>query len=266
MGSSMPVRFEVDAGVALITLDRPEALNAIDLEMQDALVAAWQRFRDDEALRVAVLSGAGDRAFCAGVDVKRMGELYASVPPHRRREEWNRRPGIGGITRNLDVGKPVVAAIHGHCVGAGLELALACDLRYASQEASFGFPELGLGIIPGQGGTQRLPRVVPTNVAMEMILTTEPISAARALEVGLVNRVVPLPDLRPTALATAHRIAELPPTAVRTAREAVLRGLDLSLPDGLRLEQDLADPLRDGPENRAARARFGAARGKASSH
>lgn len=262
----MPVRFEVDAGVALVTLDRPEALNAIDLEMQDALVAAWERFRDDETLRVAVLSGAGDRAFCAGVDVKRMGELYSSVPSHRRREEWNRRPGIGGITRNLDVGKPVLAAIHGYCVGAGLELALACDIRYASEEASFGFPELGLGIIPGQGGTQRLPRVVPANVAMEMILTTEPISAARALEVGLVNRVVSLPELRPTALAMAHRIAELPPTAVRTAREAVLRGLDLSLSDGLRLEQDLADPLRDGPENRAARARFEAARGKGPGH
>ncbi len=255
--ASMPVRFEVEARVARITLDRPEALNAIDPEMQEQLVAAWRRFRDDDGLHVAVLEGAGPRAFCAGVDVKRMGELYDVGAASSRRELWNRAPGLGGITRNLDPGKPVIAAIHGFCVGGGLELALACDLRYASEDATFAFPEVKWAIIPGQGGTQRLPRVVAPNLALEMILSTEPISAARAAEIGLVNRTVPRAELLPTALAMAHRLAELPTRAVRVAREAVLRGLDLPLSDALRLEQDLADPLRDSTENRAARARFG---------
>lgn len=252
----MPVRFEVDGAVAHITLDRPEALNAIDLEMQRGLVEAWRRFRDEEALHVAVLSGAGDRAFCAGVDVKRMGELYGQEPPHRRREVWNREPGIGGITRNLDVGKPVVAAIHGFCYGGGLELALACDLRFASEDARFALPEVKWAIIPGQGGTQRLPRAIPVNAALEMILTTEAVPAMRALQLGLVNRVVPRAQLLAEALATARKIAAFSPAAIRRAREAVLRGLEMPLVEGLRLEQDLADPLRDSPENREARARF----------
>ncbi len=255
----MPVRFEVEGHVARITLDRPEALNAIDPEMHRDLLGAWKQFRDDGALRVAVLSGAGDRAFCAGVDVKRMGELYAKESPQQRREVWNREPGIGGITRNLDPEKPVIAAIHGYCLGGGLELALACDIRLASEDASLGLPELNWAIIPGQGGTQRLPRVVPANVALEMILTGKPISATRALAVGLVNRVVPRAQLLPTALEIAAMIAQFSPRAVRHAREAVLRGLDLPLAEGLKLEQDLADPLRDSPENREARKRFGRA-------
>lgn len=253
----MPIRFETAEGVAEITIDRPEALNAIDPETHRGLVEAWQRFRDDPTLRVAVLAGAGDRAFSAGVDVKRMGELYGAAPGHERRDRWNREPGIGGITRNLDVGKPVLAAIHGYCYGGGLELALACDLRIASPDATFALPEVRWAIIPGQGGTQRLPRAIPPNVALEMILTGEPITAARAYELGLVNRVVPKTELRETALALARRIAGFSAPAVRRAREAVWRGLGTSLSEGLRLEQDLADPLRDSPENRAARAQFG---------
>lgn len=256
VGPAMPVRFETQGPVARITLDRPEALNALDPEMHEQLLGAWRRFRDDDSLRAAVLCGAGDRAFCAGVDVKRMGDLYAQQPAHRRRELWNREPGIGGITRNMDLGKPVVAAIHGYCYGGGLELALACDLRLASEDARFALPEVKWAIIPGQGGTQRLPRTVPVNIALEMILTAEPISAERALQVGLVNRLVPRGELLGAAEATAQRIAEFSPTAIRRAREAVLRGLDLALPEGLRLEQDLADPLRDSPENREARRRF----------
>jgi enoyl-CoA hydratase/carnithine racemase len=259
LAMGMPVRFEVEGAVANITLDRPEALNAIDPDLHRGLVDAWVRFRDDEGLHVAVLSGAGDRAFCAGVDVRKMGEMYRAVPSHRRREVWNREPGIGGITRNLDPGKPVIAAIHGHCLGGGLELALACDIRLASRDAMFGLPEIGWAIIPGQGGTQRLPRTVPANVALEMILTGQPIPAERALAVGLVNRIVERDRLLPTAGELAHRIADQSPRAVRVAREAVLRGLDLPLGDALRLEQDLADPLRDSPENREARARFGKA-------
>jgi enoyl-CoA hydratase/carnithine racemase len=253
----MPVGVDARGAVLMVTLDRPEVHNAIDPEMHRELMEAWTRLRDDDALRVAVLSGAGTKAFCAGVDLKRMGDFYQGVPPERRREVWDREPGIGGITRNFEVGKPIVAAIHGHCLGGGLELALACDLRYASEQASFGLPEVKWAIIPGQGGTQRLPRAIPSNVAMEMILTGRPISAARAFQLGLVNGVVAFDQLLPEAVRVAELIAAQPPRAVRHAREAILRGRELPLAEGLRLEQSLAEPLRDSEENRAARARFG---------
>ncbi len=252
----MAVRTEELGAVLRITLDRPEVHNAIDPEMHRELLSAWQRFRDDDRFRVAILTGAGERAFCAGVDLKRMGDFYRGIPPERRREVWDREPGIGGITRNLDVGKPIVASIQGHCLGGGLELALACDLRICSESASFGLPEVQWAIIPGQGGTQRLPRAIPPNVALEMILTARPISAARALQLGLVNAVHPKEKLDSAALELAQAIAAQPARAVRHAREAVLRGLDLPLAEGLRLEQSLAEPLRDSEENQAARAKF----------
>ncbi len=252
----MTVRFDTLDRVAIVTIDRPDAMNAIDPETSDALVAAWRRFRDDEALRVAVLTGAGERAFSAGADLKRMGDWYHRAPPHLRREAWNREPGLGGITRNLDPGKPVVAAIHGHCLGGGLELALACDVRIASDRATFGLPEVTRAIIPGQGGTQRLARVVGLGPALEMILTGDRIDAARALAIGLVTRVVPPDVLLPTALDLARRIARNAPRAVRHAREAVLRGVEMPLDEGLRLEQFLAEPLRDSEDNREARAAF----------
>ena len=252
----MPLRFEQRGAIAVLTIDRPEVHNAIDPEIHRDLVKAWERVRDDDGIRVAIVTGAGDRAFSAGVDLHRMEALYAEVPRDRRREVWNRQPGVGGLTRNLDVGKPVIAAIRGYCLGGGLELALACDIRICTPDATFALPELKWAILPGQGGTQRLPRAVPPNIALEMILTGEPISAARAHEVGLVNRVVPSERLIEEAIALAEKIASRSPRAVRAAREAVLRGLDLSLGDGLRVEQDLADPLRGSEENQAAVREF----------
>jgi enoyl-CoA hydratase/carnithine racemase len=240
-----------------VTLNRPEVLNAIDPETHAELLAIWKRFRDEDGLRVAILTGQGDRAFCAGVDLRRMGDFYQGIPPERRREVWDREPGIGGITRNFDVGKPVIAAINGHCLGGGLELALACDLRLCSENATFGLPEVRWAILPGQGGTQRLPRLIPPTVALEMILTGRPIDAPRALRVGLVSSVHPGAELPRAALQLAEGIAQHAPRAVRHAREAVLRGLDLPLGEGLRLEQSLAEPLRDSEENKAARAKFG---------
>lgn len=252
----MPVHFEVDGHVAWITLDRPEALNAIDPESHSALVAGWERYRDDANLRVAVLTGAGRKAFCAGVDLKRMGEFYRSVPAEQRVEVWNRTPGIGGITRNLEVGKPVIAAVNGLCLGGGLELALACDLRLASTTATFGLPEVRWAIIPGQGGTQRLPRTVPPTIALEMILTGQPISAARAAAIGLVNRVCVPGRLHREAQSMADAIVAHPPRAVRAALAAVRQGLALPLAEGLRLEQEIANPLRDSSDNREAVAAF----------
>lgn len=256
----MPLRTETRGKVLVVTMDRPEVHNAIDPEMNQELIAAWKRLKDDDALRVAVLTGAGEKAFCAGVDLKRMGDFYASVPADRRRLHWDHEPGIGGLTRNLDPGKPVLAAVNGICLGGGLELALACDVRIASENASFGLPEVKWAIIPGQGGTQRLPRVVPQGLALEMILSTKPITAVRAREAGLVNSVHPLPRLLPETLSLAEGIAEMPVRAVRHAREAVRRGSEMSLEEGLRLEQLLADPLRDSEENRQARAAFAAKR------
>jgi len=252
----MAVRCEDRGPVRVVTLDRPEVHNAIDPETHARLLELWKGFRDSDALRVAVLTGAGERAFCAGVDLRRMGDFYRSVPPERRREVWDREPGIGGITRNLDVGKPVIAAVNGFCLGGGLELALACDIRLASENATFGLPEVRWAILPGQGGTQRLPRAVPPNVALEMILTGRPIDAGRALRLGLVNAVHPREALLGEAVELAEAIAALPERAVRHAREAVLRGLELPLAEGLRLEQALAEPLRDSEENRRARAQF----------
>ncbi|MBI4393556.1 MAG: enoyl-CoA hydratase/isomerase family protein [Euryarchaeota archaeon] len=252
----MAVDFEAKGHVALITLNRSESMNAIDPETNDLLVAAWKKYRDDPSLRCAVLTGAGDKAFCAGADLKRMGEWYSRVPAKDRVEVWNREPGLGGITRNLDVGKPVIAAINGHCLGGGLELALACDIRLAAENATFAFPETKWGIIPGQGGTQRLPRTVNVGVALEMILSGDAIDAKRAFEIGLVSRVVPRRALMPGALALADTIASRSPAAVRAAREAVLQGFGKTLDEGLRLEQALADPLRDSEDNKEARRAF----------
>lgn len=252
----MTVVVEPRGHVLLVTIDRPDVLNAIDKPTSDALVSAWQRLHDDEQLRAAVLTGAGERAFCAGMDLKAAAAWYASVPTERRREVWDRIPGFGGITRNQDPGKPIVAAIRGHCLGGGLELALACDVRYASEDAQFALPEVTRAILPGQGGTQRLPRAIGASAALEMILTGQRIDARRALELGLVSRVLPPADVLPASLKLAETIASMPPRAVRAAREAVLRGIDLPLTEGLRLEQALADPLRESEDAAEARAAF----------
>ena len=261
LGVPMTVLFETKGPVVLVTISRPEASNALDPETSEALVDAWKRFRDDEALRVAVLTGAGEKAFCAGADVKKMEAWYHRVAPERRREVWDREPGLGGITRNLDAGKPVIAAINGHCLGGGLELALACDIRFASENATFAMPEVKIGLIPGQGGTQRLPRTVGPGAALELILSGEPIDARRALEIGLVSRVLAPPQLVTEALRLAETIARRAPRAVRHAREAVLRGLEMPLDAALRLEQALADPLRDSDDNREGRKAFEEKRG-----
>jgi len=242
------VRFETDGAVAIVTIDRPEVHNALDAETSDALVRAWLRLRDDDALRVAIVTGAGERAFCAGADLRGVGDFYRSLSSAERLRRSEQTPGLGGITRNLVVDKPIVAAVNGHCLAGGLELALACDLRIASENASFGLPEVTRGIIPGAGGTQRLPRLVGPERALDLILTGRRIDAREAERIGLVSRVVPLASLRSEALAVASAIAANAPLAVRAAKAAVWRGLDLSLGEGLRLEQLLAEPVRQSED------------------
>jgi enoyl-CoA hydratase/carnithine racemase len=243
-GEATSVQTRRDGHVFLVTLNRPQAHNAINPAMSRALCAAWCELRDDPELRVAVLTGAGDRAFCAGADLKEIGAFYQAMSPIERRELGEHQPGLGGITRNLDPGKPIIAAIDGHCLAGGLELALACDLRIATGRSRFGLPEVTRGILPGAGGTQRLPRAMPLGLAMEMLLTGAPMDAQRALAGGLINRIVPVEELADAALELARRIAANAPLAVRAARAAALQGLQLPLTDGLRLEQFYAEPLR----------------------
>lgn len=243
----MSIRCEREGAILVVTIDRPQARNALSLEMSRALVDAWTELRTDRELRVAVLTGAGD-AFCAGADLKEVGPWYRSMTAHERRRHGEREPGLGGLTRNLDPGKPVVAAVNGACLAGGLELALACDLRIAAEHATFGLPEVRWGIIPGAGGTQRLPRAVPAAVAMEMLLTGRPIDADGALRAGLVSRVVPAAELIGEALELAGRIARNAPLAVQAARAAARAGAAMPLTGALALEQLYAEPLRQSED------------------
>lgn len=244
----MSLKRETRDGVLILTIDRPAARNALSVRTQQALVEEWGRFRDDDTLRVAVLTGAGDEAFCAGADLKELAALYRSMTPFERRERGEREPGLGAITRNFDPRKPTIAAINGACLAGGLELALACDIRIAAEHACFGLPEVRRGILPGAGGTQRLPRSLPVGVALEMILTGAPIDAEAALRWGLVSRVVPAASLLDCVLGIAALIAANGPLAVRAAREAVYGGLSLPMDAALRLEQFLAEPLRQSDD------------------
>jgi enoyl-CoA hydratase/carnithine racemase len=240
----MTVIFEKRERIALITINRPEVRNAIDLETSKKLADVWTEFRDDNDLWVAIITGAGDAAFSSGADLKKIGQFYREMTSPQRRHFSETSPGIGGITRNLEIFKPIIAAINGHCLAGGLEIALACDIRIASDNATFGLMETGWGIIPGAGGTQRLPRIVGTAKALEMILTAKRIDADEAKSIGLVSDVVSQAELIPKALNIAHKICEKGPLAVRAAKEAIVRGMDMGLSDGLRLEQFLAEPLR----------------------
>jgi enoyl-CoA hydratase/carnithine racemase len=244
----MSVRTDTRGQVLIVTLDRPEARNALSTEMRETLIDVWQAFRENNDLRVAILTGAGDKSFCAGADLKEVGDYYRSMTPIERRENGEQSPGLGAITRNFDPRKPIIAAINGPCLAGGLELALACDIRIAAKHAVFGLPEVRRGILPGAGGTQRLPRAIPQGVALEMILTGAPIDAEAALRWGLVSRVVAPENLLDEALAIAELIAANGPLAVRAARDAVYQGLALPMEQALRLEQFHAEPLRQSED------------------
>jgi E-phenylitaconyl-CoA hydratase len=244
----MSIRSELREEILVVTIDRPEARNALSLEMSRQLISIWENFRDDPACRVAVLTGAGETSFCAGADLKEVGGFYRSMTSQERRERARTGPGLGGITRNLDPGKPIIAAINGHCLAGGLELALACDIRIASEAATFGLPEVQWGLMPGAGGSQRLPRTVPLTVALEMLLTGTAIDAETACRCGLVSRVVPAENLLTEALEVARRIVRAAPLSVKAVRAAAYEGLELALDDGLELEQEYAEPLRESAD------------------
>ena len=238
----MGILYERDGQVATITLDRPDAMNSLDPDMLQDFSDACVSFRDDPDAWVAIITGAGERAFCAGADLRKTIPLYAdkSVKP-----PWQPPPSI---MRGLEIWKPLIAAVNGMALGGGCEVALACDLRIASESATFGQPEVGWGLMPGWGGSQRLPRIVPFAKAAEMILTGATIDAKEAHRIGLVNTVVPPAELMSTARAWAEHICEQGPLGIRASKEALVRGLSLSLADGLRLEQALFDGLRQSDD------------------
>jgi E-phenylitaconyl-CoA hydratase len=239
----MPVKFETTERIAILTINRPLAMNALDAETLASLNKAWIDFRDNPDLWVAIITGAGGKAFCAGSDIKTLAKRYSGTTPEHRKAQAETEPGLGGITRNLEIWKPIIAAINGYCLAGGLEIALACDIRIASETATFGLTEVSRGIIPVAGGTQRLPKLIPMCKSLEMILTGDRIDAQEAYRIGLVNKVVPSDQLLPEAITLAQRICRNAPLAVRAAKEAVYRGVDLPLSEGLRLEHQLADPV-----------------------
>ncbi|MHB8086506.1 MAG: enoyl-CoA hydratase/isomerase family protein [Dehalococcoidia bacterium] len=231
----MSIDFLKEDKTAIITLNRPEAMNAIDPEHIEALSRALLDFHNDKSLWVAVITGAGN-AFSVGADI-------STTLPELKKNAGRPDAGPPTIMRGLTLSKPVIAAVNGAALGGGLELALACDLRIASENALFGFPEVSLGLIPGWGGTQRIIRSVPPAIAIELLLLGRPINASRALQAGLVNRVVPRSELVSTAKTMASTICKCAPLAVRAARKAALEGMELSLEEGLDLEKSLNDEL-----------------------
>ena len=223
------ILYETKGAVVRITLNRPEAMNAFDLPTAQELGRRLEEFDRDPALRVAIMTGAGDKAFCAGADLKKMhGGSHAGGIRELWQSELQYRLG-----QRLQVAKPVIAAINGYCLAGGLELALGCDIRIASTTASFGCPEVRWSILHGFGA-MRLPHTVPMSVAMEMLLTGERIDAARALAVGLVSRVVEPARLLPEAEALAARIGENGPLAIQITKELAWRSLHQHPDDALR--------------------------------
>ncbi len=232
----MAIDYEKDGRIAIFTINRPDALNAMNVQAMQELHKVMVSFRDDPELLVGIITGAGEKAFSAGADIKDMLPFM---------KETRDKPWAFPTTpmRGLELYKPLIAAINGMALGGGLEIALACDIRIASENARFGSPEVNLGLIPGWGATQRLPRVVPWAKAAEILLTGKPIDAQEAYRIGLINKIVPQDKLMPTAKEYAEAICQAGPLGVRAAKEAMIRGYSLPLDDGLRLESFLFDYL-----------------------
>lgn len=227
------------SGIGYVTLNRPEVLNVYNIKMRDELWEVLLAIRDDDEVKVVIVSGAGERAFCAGADLTEF--LTAPSPVTARNVRWQR--DVWGLLLSLP--QPLIAAMHGYVLGSGFEMALCCDLRIASEDAIFGFPELSLGIIPAAGGTQTLSRAVGYARALEIVLTGRRLTAAEAYQMRLVNKVVSRARLMAEAESLARLILTHNVLAVSTAKEAVCRGVQLPLTQALRLERILARRLNE---------------------
>jgi len=223
------VRVEKMDHIAFVTIDRPEVLNALNEEGHARLARAWQDVEGDDEVWVAVLSGAGNRAFCVGGDLKATKARETSHSPRPPREG-----GFGGLTEYFDLSKPVIAAVHGWCLGGGFELALACDLIVATSDARFGLTEPRRGLVPTGGGPHRLVRQLPLKFAMELLLTGTTIDAERAHVMGIVNEIVPAGQHLAAATRWAHEILECAPLAVQALKQQALSGLELPLREAVR--------------------------------
>ena len=244
------VRLERDGHLAVVTVDRPSKLNALDDGTIAELDGCIAELSDDQDIGAIVLTGAGEKAFVAGADISVLG---------RQGVVDGRDNALRGqaLTRRIENSpKPVIAAINGYALGGGLELALACDMRFASSNARLGLPETSLGIIPGYGGTQRLPRLVGMGRALQMILTGDPVDAEEALRIGLVNAVFEPGELLIETKAIARRVVSRGPTAVALAKQAALRGAQLSLTEGLAVEADLFGIISSTAEMKEGMAAF----------
>jgi enoyl-CoA hydratase/carnithine racemase len=242
------VLYETHDRIARITLNRPEALNAFNRDMHAELREAWLAFREDDDLWVAIVSAAGDRAFSAGADVKEMGQRREDA---QRRSFWEQWSGQN-LQNGLEVWKPTIAAIDGYCLGEGLTLAMSCDFRIASERASFGFPEVNIGIATIVGAV-RAPRIVGLGNALELLLIGERVDASRAYQMGLLTRVVQPERLRDEAEALALRLCRNGPLAVRATKEVIYRSQNMAFGDAVRMGESLrrlvnaTEDAREGP-------------------
>jgi len=226
--------YEKTDHMAWVTLNRPKVMNIHNMAMRDDMVEVLNAIMIDEEIRVVVFKGAGDRAFCAGADLSE----FLTAPPPTAAREVRFDTDLWGLF--LKVPQPLMAAVHGYVLGSGIEIALCCDLVIAADDAQFGLPEVGLGIIPAAGGTQTVPRAVGRGRALEMLLTNRWVNAGEAHKIGLVNKVVPKDQLLSKAKKMASQIAILDPLVIRAVKQAVSRGLDLPMTQGLELEKRLA--------------------------
>lgn len=249
----MSIDVEVADGIATITINRPERMNAMDAEHYRGLSQAWTRVRDDAAIRVAIITGAGEKSFSAGADIK----SFLTAPTELSQMWLTQRDQI--LNRGLEVWKPIVAAVNGYCLAGGMTLLMATDIRIAASHATFSVAEVKRGIIPGNGGTQRILDQLPYAIGMEMLLTGDDISAETAAHFGLVNKVVPMADLMPTARAYAAKIAANAPLAVQAAKELAVRSREMDRTTGLRFEAlinrmlQFSEDAKEGPAAFAAK-------------
>jgi len=226
--------FEVKEEIAYITLNRPQVLNSHNVQMRDDMFEVFGAIRDDEDIRVVILKGAGEKAFCAGADLTE----FLTAPPPTAAREVRLEKDLWKLM--LGVPQPLIAALHGYVLGSGIEMALCCDVRIASEDAKFGLPEMGLGMIPAAGGTQTVPRLAGIGAALDMILTNKWIDAVSALKTRMVDRVVPRDKLYSETDKLAKKIVVKNKRAIINEKKAVVRGMDLSLTEGLDLEKRLA--------------------------
>jgi enoyl-CoA hydratase/carnithine racemase len=256
------ILYEKKGHVRLITINRAEKMNSLDFAANDELVDLWYEFEEDDDARVAVLTGAGSQAFCAGADLKTYTLAFAQTSAPEFRKKYTNGPGFGGITRNLDIDKPIIAAVNGFAISGGFELALACDLRFCSENAEFALQDAKWGFHACDGGLIRLPQIIGMGHAMEIILSGERVNAEHAYRIGLVNRIYPQSELLERALDYAHMLASRAPLSHRFAKEVVRRSMGMHQDEALKWEsrsfydvgmtEDLKEGVTSFKERRAA--------------